>query len=426
MKNKINSLILITYISTLFLIVQTSNSIPTFVDEIVAIGSTFNILSTLDFNAAPLLSGSFSVGLTTGPLSSVGGVIGWLFTKDLLYSRIFNFFYVLFFLIIIFNLLVDKKLKLNIQILMPFLITLIPWWYGVLYSIGEIISMYIFILGILILKDKSHISYLLFGISLILCKFASILPISLFLIIYVILTKKLIIKDLIFFLFPFILWGILASLSLGLKQGFYSLFDIFLYHLFHEGSGVDSFSFKNILYLIQQTEVSQWSVASYLRILIAPVVFYLYIVKNYKILSTKFDHLIIPLLISNFGTYLWFWIISPKKYMRYSHHFIVPIIFFTIIFLITNVDKDKLDYIILLGTLSLFLSSPFIMLVFVLIGLNLNKKNILYFLIIFMTLNNLNLIYENRNKNSINLKFNECSIYILENKCLEKYLPYLN
>ena len=426
MKNKINSLILITYISTLFLIVQTSNSIPTFVDEIVAIGSTFNILSTLDFNAAPLLSGSFSVGLTTGPLSSVGGVIGWLFTKDLLYSRIFNFFYVLFFLIIIFNLLVDKKLKLNIQILMPFLITLIPWWYGVLYSIGEIISMYIFILGILILKDKSHISYLLFGISLILCKFASILPISLFLIIYVILTKKLIIKDLIFFLFPFILWGILASLSLGLKQGFYSLFDIFLYHLFHEGSGVDSFSFKNILYLIQQTEVSQWSVASYLRILIAPVVFYLYIVKNYKILSTKFDHLIIPLLISNFGTYLWFWIISPKKYMRYSHHFIVPIIFFTIIFLITNVDKDKLDYIILLGTISLFLSSPFIMLVFVLIGLNLNKKNILYFLIIFMTLNNLNLIYENRNKNSINLKFNECSIYILENKCLEKYLPYLN
>jgi hypothetical protein len=426
MKNKINSLILITYISTLFLIVQTSNSIPTFVDEIVAIGSTFNILSTLDFNAAPLLSGSFSVGLTTGPLSSVGGVIGWLFTKDLLYSRIFNFFYVLFFLIIIFNLLVDKKLKLNIQILMPFLITLIPWWYGVLYSIGEIISMYIFILGILILKDKSHISYLLFGISLILCKFASILPISLFLIIYVILTKKLIIKDLIFFLFPFILWGILASLSLGFKQGFYSLFDIFLYHLFHEGSGVDSFSFKNILYLIQQTEVSQWSVASYLRILIAPVVFYLYIVKNYKILSTKFDHLIIPLLISNFGTYLWFWIISPKKYMRYSHHFIVPIIFFTIIFLITNVDKDKLDYTILLGTLSLFLSSPFIMLVFVLIGLNLNKKNILYFLIIFMTLNNLNLIYENRNKNSINLKFNECSIYILENKCLEKYLPYLN
>jgi hypothetical protein len=426
MKNKINSLILITYISTLFLIVQTSNSIPTFVDEIVAIGSTFNILSTLDFNAAPLLSGSFSVGLTTGPLSSVGGVIGWLFTKDLLYSRIFNFFYVLFFLIIIFNLLVDKKLKLNIQILMPFLITLIPWWYGVLYSIGEIISMYIFILGILILKDKSHISYLLFGISLILCKFASILPISLFLIIYVILTKKLIIKDLIFFLFPFILWGILASLSLGLKQGFYSLFDIFLYHLFHEGSGVDSFSFKNILYLIQQTEVSQWSVASYLRILIAPVVFYLYIVRNYKILSTKFDHLIIPLLISNFGTYLWFWIISPKKYMRYSHHFIVPIIFFTIIFLITNVDKDKLDYIILLGTLSLFLSSPFIMLVFVLIGLNLNKKNILYFLIIFMTLNNLNLIYENRNKNSVNMKFNECSIYILENKCLEKYLPYLN
>ena len=426
MKNKINSLILITYISTLFLIVQTSNSIPTFVDEIVAIGSTFNILSTLDFNAAPLLSGSFSVGLTTGPLSSVGGVIGWLFTKDLLYSRIFNFFYVLFFLIIIFNLLVDKKLKLNIQILMPFLITLIPWWYGVLYSIGEIISMYIFILGILILKDKSHISYLLFGISLILCKFASILPISLFLIIYVILTKKLIIKDLIFFLFPFILWGILASLSLGLKQGFYSLFDIFLYHLFHEGSGVDSFSFKNILYLIQQTEVSQWSVASYLRILIAPVVFYLYIVRNYKILSTKFDHLIIPLLISNFGTYFWFWIISPRKYMRYSYHFIVPLIFFTIIFLITNVDKDKLDYIILLGTLSLFLSSPFIMLVFVLIGLNLNKKNILYFLIIFMTLNNLNLIYENRNKNSVNLKFNECSIYILENKCLEKYLPYLN
>ena len=426
MKNKINFLIFIIYVSTLFLIIQKSNSLPTFVDEIVAIGSTFNILSTLDFNAAPLLDGSFSVGLTTGPLSSIGGVVGWLFTKDLLYSRIFNFFYVLFFLIIIFNLLDDKKLKLNVQILMPFLITLIPWWYGVLYSIGEIISMYIFILGILILRDKQHISFLLFGISLILCKFASILPISLFLMTYIFLNKKLVIKNLIFFLFPFILWGILASLTLGLNEGFYSLFDIFLYHLFHEGSGVDSFSFKNILYLIQQTEVSQWSVASYLRIMIAPIAFYLYTIKNYKILTTKFDHLIIPLLISNFGTYLWFWIISPKKYMRYSHHFIVPIIFFTIIFLITNVNKSKLDYIILIGTLSLFLSSPIIMVVFVSIGLNLNKKNIFYFLIIFMTLNNLNLIYENRNTNSINLKFNECSKDILETKCVEKYLPYLN
>ena len=43
-----------------------------------------------------------------------------------------------------------------------------------------------------------------------------------------------------------------------------------------------------------------------------------------------------------------------------------------------------------------------------------------------MTLNNLNLIYENRNTNSINLKFNECSKDILETKCVEKYLPYLN
>jgi len=426
MKNKITFQIFLIYIPTLTLVIQTSNFIPTFVDEIVAIGSTLNILSSLDFNASPLLDGSFSVGLTTGPLSSLGGAIGWFFTKDLLYSRIFNFFYVLFFLIIIFNLLDDKKLKLKIQIFMPFLITLIPWWYGVLYSIGEIISMYIFILGVLILKDKQHISYLLFGVSLILCKFASILPISLFLITYVLLSRKLKIKDVIFFLSPFILWGLLASFNLGFKQGFSSLFNIFLYHLFHEGSGIDSFSIKNILYLIEQTEVSQWSIASYLRILIAPIVFNLYLVKNYRIISSKFNHLVIPLLISNLGTYFWFWIISPKKYMRYSQHFIVPILFFTIVFLISNIDKNKLDYIILIGILSLFLSSPIIMIIFVLISLNLNKKNILYFLIVLMTLNNLNLIYENRNTNSINLKFYECSTDILEKNCLEKYLPYLN
>ena len=112
--------------------------------------------------------------------------------------------------------------------------------------------------------------------------------------------------------------------------------------------------------------------------------------------------------------------------MRYSQHFIVPILFFTIVFLITNIDKNKLDYIILLGILSIFLSSPIIMIIFVLIGFNLNKKNILYFLIVFMTLNNFNLIYENRNTNSINLKFNECSTDILEKTCLKNYLPYLN
>ena len=223
----------------------------------------------------------------------------------------------------------------------------------------------------------------------------------------------------LFSLSPFILWGLLASFNLGFKQGFSNLFNIFLYHLFHEGSGIDSFSIKNILYLIQQTEVSQWSVASYLRIMIAPIVFNLYLIKNYRIISNKFNHLVIPLLISNLGTYFWFWIISPKKYMRYSQHFIVPILFFTIVFLITNIDKNKLDYIILLGILSIFLSSPIIMIIFVLIGFNLNKKNILYFLIVFMTLNNFNLIYENRNTNSINLKFNECSTDILEKTCLK-------
>ena len=42
-----------------------------------------------DFNAGPVGEGSYSVILTSGPLSAVGSVIGWTLTKDSNLSPLF-------------------------------------------------------------------------------------------------------------------------------------------------------------------------------------------------------------------------------------------------------------------------------------------------------------------------------------------------
>ena len=48
-----------------------------FIDEYVSISSNFHLFRDLDFSAGGFLGGTFSVYLTSGPLSAVGSVLGW-------------------------------------------------------------------------------------------------------------------------------------------------------------------------------------------------------------------------------------------------------------------------------------------------------------------------------------------------------------
>lgn len=418
---------LIAHLSVFLVVFQTSTFLPTFVDEIVAIGSTVNFLTSFDFQAEPLLIGSYSTSLTTGPLSSIGGSLGWVIFQDLHLSRVLNFYYVFLLSFFFLKSIISEK-DFRLFTLLPISLLLIPWWFGVLYSIGEIVSMLVFISGILYLNKNEKIAYFLLSLSIIFFKFSTILPMGVFLFFYMvmkIIKREFKISNLLFFLIPIFMWGLLASTKLGFLDGFKNIFGMFLYHLFHEGSGLDNFKLASIIKLVKATEVATWSNASLVRISLLPLLFNFFLIKNRKLLNEKYINLIYPLMFSNLFTYAWFWFSSPKKYIRYSQHFIVLIIFFSIYFLLSRLNISKFDNVILVLIISTFFSSEILILSFLTTSLIFIYKNKTFsssLLIWFLILNSFNIFFENNIKDTQELKFNECSKVILESDCLIKYL----
>ena len=123
-----------------------SLKLSNFIDEYISLSSNFNFYRNFDFNAGDFIGGSYSIYLTSGPLSAVGGVFGWSIFESFSLSRISNFYWVLL-LQVIFSYFILKIYNLDIQVLTIFnivIILLIPWWQGALYSLGEIASMVIF------------------------------------------------------------------------------------------------------------------------------------------------------------------------------------------------------------------------------------------------------------------------------------------
>ena len=69
--------------------------LESFIDEYLVLASNSNFFTTLDFNAGSFVGGSYSTYLTSGPLSSVGGVILWELSNNFRLSRIGNFYWVI-------------------------------------------------------------------------------------------------------------------------------------------------------------------------------------------------------------------------------------------------------------------------------------------------------------------------------------------
>ena len=58
--------------------------VPRFIDEYISLTSNLNFFKNLDFNAGEFIGGSYSIYLTSGPLSAVGSVIGWNLTNKII------------------------------------------------------------------------------------------------------------------------------------------------------------------------------------------------------------------------------------------------------------------------------------------------------------------------------------------------------
>ena len=78
----------------------------------MSISSNYHLLTGLDFNAGQFLGGTFSVYLTSGPLASLGSIIGWISTNNIFYARIFNYFWVVT-LLLISTIILSRKFQFN-------------------------------------------------------------------------------------------------------------------------------------------------------------------------------------------------------------------------------------------------------------------------------------------------------------------------
>ena len=142
-KKNINfALFLIVLFIEIFVVVKyamnKSISLRPFIDEYVSLTSSYYFFTDLDFNAGGFLGGAHSKYLTSGPVSAIGTVIGWIFTQNFIAARLSNYFlFVVLNLILL--LIISKHKKINYMHSLLFTLSmffLVPWWQGMLYGLG--------------------------------------------------------------------------------------------------------------------------------------------------------------------------------------------------------------------------------------------------------------------------------------------------
>ena len=345
-----------------------SLKLSNFIDEYISLSSNFNFYRNFDFNAGDFIGGSYSIYLTSGPLSAVGGVFGWSIFESFSLSRISNFYWVLL-LQVIFSYFILKIYNLDIQVLTIFnivIILLIPWWQGALYSLGEIASMVIFTNSIFLFEKFRKQSIFLMSMSIFFGKLLTFLPFIGFYLYVLFRERKLksAVLDGLIFSLPIILWITLVSFNYEKGNLIYYLSSQLDLILNHQSSGVNLENSNSFIEKIQMSEYSSWNIFDKLRILIAPILLIFYIVKNNETIKNNLGNYTVGIIPSIFLPYIWFWLFSPTKWMRYSQHFMVIVLIFLIYFLSLNLDFSRINFLFIILLISIFIENNKILIIF--------------------------------------------------------------
>jgi len=347
-----------------------SQKIPQFIDEYLAITSGVNFYTNLDFNAGDFLGGNYSVELTSGPVSSVGAVIGWLLSENLYITRVSNYYWN-YFLIVIFLYILNKNFSFNkkyLQSLALFSLILIPWWQGSLYSIGEIPSIIIFLTAIFMFSKNRKSALILFSISIFYGKILNLVLFAGFYLCIIVKEKKIknILSDFTIFLSAYIPWLLLVYFKYD-KGGVVDYINnqiIFIFN--HKSSGIEdnreSF-FENFILNLDSSEYSNWNTFDKIRLILIPILFIFLLLKNKKNIDEFLGFITVPVVSSVSFVFVWFWVFNSTKWMRHTQHYMVIIIFLSMCLLSTSLLNNKIDIVLLLFLLAMFIE---------------NNKNLIY------------------------------------------------
>tara|TARA_B100001769_G_C22108190_1_gene598860 strand:+ start:1508 stop:2836 length:1329 start_codon:yes stop_codon:yes gene_type:complete len=346
-----------------------SFTIENFIDEYISLSSNVNFYRNFDFNAGDFIGGSYSIYLTSGPLSAVGGVLGWSIFESFTFSRISNFYWILL-LQIIFSYFILKIYKLDIQVLTLLnivIILLIPWWQGALFSLGEIASMIILTNSIFLFEKYRKQSIFLMSMSIFFGKLLTLLPFIGFYLYVLFKEKKLkrVLYDSLIFSIPILFWIMLVLLNYEKGNLIHYLTSQIDLILNHQSSGVSMENSNSFIKKIQMSEYSSWNIFDRFRILLAPILLIFYIVKNKKIINNSLGKYTVGIIPSIFLPYIWFWLFSPTKWMRYSQHFMVIILIFLIYFLSLKLDFSSINFLVSISFISIFIENQKILIILI-------------------------------------------------------------
>ena len=413
--------------------------IPRFIDEYITLTSHTNFFKSFDFDAGLWLGGNYSVDITTGPIAAVGSVIGWNLTNSLAFARVSNFVWV-FLIQTIFVYIITKVYKIEktsfLYLSTAFLLILIPWWQGSLYSIGEIPSTLIFINAIFLFSKFRKLSIVLFCLSIVYGKFLMLVPFVGFYIVIFYHEKNLqnLFKDLSVFLLAMVPWLTLANFKYENGNLIDYLNDQFYFITNHQASGVQENTggfFENFMTTLNASEFTNWSVYEKGRILVIPLIFILIILRNKKTINNYFGNISVPIIFATTFIYLWFWILNGTKWIRHTQHFTIIVLVSVAYLLSTDLINKKIDIFILLSLFTFFIDNNKNLIYFAIliyfVMLFVTKKNITnsqtkYVLLIILFLDISLVYFENSSSGEINQIFEECSIELKNDTCRNAYL----
>tara|TARA_A100001015_G_scaffold153353_1_gene170186 strand:+ start:5837 stop:6745 length:909 start_codon:yes stop_codon:yes gene_type:complete len=298
--------------------------------------------------------------------------------------------------------------------------------------IGEIPSVILLVNSIFLFNKYRYFSLTLISFSIFFGKLLNVIPFLIFYIVLFYIEKDLkkVINDAIIFSIPFIFW--LGLVNFNYESGNLQDYITDLYNLIsnHQSSGISRegsiFSLSNFV----NSEASSWNSYELVRILFAPLSFFFILIRNRIDLINFFGNIIYPLAISTLCTYMWFWFLSPTKWMRYSQHFVIVILISAVYFINFEIIKSKLDLFIISSMLFLYIDNEKSLIFFgifsliYLLFLSKRKFNysIISYLITFIVLVDLFIPFLNTNTQS-NLEFRieSCAENLISDNCFREY-----
>ena len=164
---------ILSYFSLSLFVISThlrTKTLKPWSDEIVSLVSNLNFYySNFNFigpNGSQYFK-SYIPGLTAGPISAIGGIVGWTFSENIYILRFSNLIYLIiistgfsFFVFKTFN--IDLKNNfLLLNTLLIFTLTNTSWWYSVLYLLPETICSVIFVNSVFLFSKKRRLSLFL-------------------------------------------------------------------------------------------------------------------------------------------------------------------------------------------------------------------------------------------------------------------------